>query len=267
MHENTRHLRNRADDEEFTALLNWLTLDDHSSTYRAHLSKRMEHSGSWFLKHDKYQSWFDGHGETNLLYCPGVPGAGKSFMATGVIDSMLQRKQADHHALLYYFFDHSRTSQQTPGNFLATLIRQATFAQGHGSTELQNLWASHSKNKTEPLKAELEGLLATTLVNSGKVIIVIDAMDECDASYRMDILAIMKRLCANGRTSWLLTSRDYPEIRRSLPKYQELEITAASEDAKVYCEQAIAKHCSQVAISVRFLQEIVDRVLDKAGGV
>jgi Cdc6-like AAA superfamily ATPase len=51
---------------------------------------RLTGTGRWFSESTKFQAWLHGD-ESKTLICPGIPGSGKTLLATRVVD-MLQEK-------------------------------------------------------------------------------------------------------------------------------------------------------------------------------
>ena len=55
-----------------------LSLLDPDTRHRGILPRRFEGVGSWLLKTREFRRWKDGEG--GVLFCPGNPGVGKTYL-------------------------------------------------------------------------------------------------------------------------------------------------------------------------------------------
>ncbi|KAJ0314990.1 hypothetical protein Brms1b_006386 [Colletotrichum noveboracense] len=74
-------------------ILNWLTATDYAPQQRDNLSRRYTRTNQWLLDSDEYKSWVSVRSQT--LLCPGMPGAGKTILASVVVDDLFHRYQDD----------------------------------------------------------------------------------------------------------------------------------------------------------------------------
>ena len=71
-------------------ILDWFCSLDHGHQLADLRNKRTPGTGNWFLKLLEFMGWFEGTGE--MLFCRGIPGAGKTFIASIVVAHL-------HHSL------------------------------------------------------------------------------------------------------------------------------------------------------------------------
>jgi Cdc6-like AAA superfamily ATPase len=71
----------------------------------------------------EFQTWAS---QTNhTLFCPGIPGAGKTFVTSIVVDYLLDNFKNDATVgIAFLYFDYRRAQEQTPANLLASLVKQ-----------------------------------------------------------------------------------------------------------------------------------------------
>lgn len=81
---NVGSMMSRLDRKEDVEILNWLTPVEHGPQRSDFLRGRQPGTGQWLLKSAEYQTWLNSGKQT--LFCPGIPGAGKTMIATTVIN-------------------------------------------------------------------------------------------------------------------------------------------------------------------------------------
>jgi hypothetical protein len=86
-------LYDRQLDQEHHAILDWLTPIDYASQQNDYLTRRQPGTGQWLLDSAEYQIWVPTSQQT--LFCPGIPGAGKTILTSIVIDHLSTRFQND----------------------------------------------------------------------------------------------------------------------------------------------------------------------------
>ena len=69
------------------AIMEWLSPSDFPAQQYDIICRRQEGTGEWFLETPEFTRWLEGSDKT--LFCPGIPGAGKTMMAAITIGSLL----------------------------------------------------------------------------------------------------------------------------------------------------------------------------------
>ncbi|RYO87951.1 hypothetical protein DL766_010235 [Monosporascus sp. MC13-8B] len=67
-------------------ILDWITPIDYTPQQNDYFSRRQAGTGEWLLDSTEYQAWLKTDGQT--LFCPGIPGAGKTILASVVIENI-----------------------------------------------------------------------------------------------------------------------------------------------------------------------------------
>lgn len=99
-----------------------------------------------------------------------------------------------------------------------------------------------------------------------KTYVVIDAMDECDETFRADLIGQLRDLHIN----LLVTSRELPDIRDTFQGCPEISISASDEDMRLYLGETIksARGISRItAKNPELPARITDTICEKAGGM
>ncbi|EGN97780.1 hypothetical protein SERLA73DRAFT_182527, partial [Serpula lacrymans var. lacrymans S7.3] len=85
---------------------------------------RQEGTGNWVLDDERFKEWKTG--DVKTLWCPGIPGAGKTVLASYIIDHLAKQHNRDNDnvAVLYFYCNHKDQSTQTVYNLVASLLKQ-----------------------------------------------------------------------------------------------------------------------------------------------
>src|SRR6266536_6378666 len=109
--------------QEHQAILNWLTPIDYAPQQSDFISRRQEGTGEWLLNSDEFQAWLNTSKQT--LFCPGMPGAGKTIIASIVVDHVCTRFQKDPSiGIAYIYCNFRQQHDQKPEDILASLLKQ-----------------------------------------------------------------------------------------------------------------------------------------------
>ncbi|KAJ7181444.1 hypothetical protein C8R43DRAFT_869449, partial [Mycena crocata] len=79
-------------------------------------------TGEWLLANTQFQDWKNGCGK--ILWCRGMPGAGKTVLASMVVDHLRNGVQDGKTCVTIFFPCDKETGTQTPLNLLASLWKQ-----------------------------------------------------------------------------------------------------------------------------------------------
>jgi hypothetical protein len=89
------------------------------------ISWRQEGTGQWLLNSDEFQAWINQRGQT--LFCPGIPGAGKTILTSIVIDGLNTRFQSNTNVgIAYIYYNFRQQDEQKSEDLLAILLKQLT---------------------------------------------------------------------------------------------------------------------------------------------
>jgi hypothetical protein len=121
--DNTVKLVRYQDDKEQQAILDWLTLVDHAPQQNDFLRHRQAGTGQWLLDSAGFKGWVENKKQT--LFCPGIPGAGKTILTSIVVEELSTRFQDDKSiALAYIYCNFKRQNEQALEDLLASILKQ-----------------------------------------------------------------------------------------------------------------------------------------------
>ncbi|KAH8598550.1 hypothetical protein B0O99DRAFT_44493 [Bisporella sp. PMI_857] len=108
--------------KEEQAILDWLSPIDYTSQQHDFIRRRQSGTGQWLLDAAEYQEWVGVKKKT--LFCPGIPGAGKTILTAIVINNLSIRFANENVGLAYVYCNFKRQDEQRIDDFLANLLKQ-----------------------------------------------------------------------------------------------------------------------------------------------
>ncbi|KAK3394931.1 nucleoside phosphorylase domain-containing protein [Podospora didyma] len=109
--------------QELQGILDWLAPIDYASQQSDFIHQRQEGTGQWLLDSPEFKTWLNTSGQT--LFCPGIPGAGKTMLTSIVIDHLTSRFANDEDVGIdYVYCDFRRQNEQKPQDLLGNLVKQ-----------------------------------------------------------------------------------------------------------------------------------------------
>ncbi|KAF2029019.1 ankyrin [Setomelanomma holmii] len=233
---------NSHDRERFQEALSWISSLNFRTQQAHHKSLIEEDNGTWFLHSQKFKLWLDQPGQT--LFCPGIPGAGKTMMAATVIDH-IESKVLDaksNNNVAYIFCDYNSEHEQSVQQLLGALIQQLVQNNRDLTDPLLALHEAHAEKKTFPSIDEIINTLQSMMLEHTDVYVIVDAIDECSSKSRKrrQLIFALQRLQTTIDTLHLLvTSRFTPEVVEAFESSPLLEIKAHVDDVRNYVQSRI----------------------------
>ncbi|KAL9078644.1 MAG: hypothetical protein Q9157_002443 [Trypethelium eluteriae] len=202
------------------------------------LSKRLAETGTWILESENFQGWINGLGN-GILYCPGIPGAGKTMIASIVADHLIRGAGGESSIVLSAYYDYKDTANQQTSKMVAGLLKQAIRISSAVEKPMKNL--HNILVKGTPTIEDLGESLVSILNGFRQTYIVVDALDECyDQASRKKYLRFLEQLKKNcSGVRLFLTSRPDPHVD-SLVQGQRLDIQTIQDDIAKVVDHRIA---------------------------
>jgi Cdc6-like AAA superfamily ATPase len=244
-------------------LLEWICPGDYSIQHGDYIDRRQPDTGEWFLQTQKYQEWVQS--EQSTLFCPGMPGAGKTMMAALVIDRLLRSEHEAERPVVFIYCSYKRQNEQTIKHMLSTILRQIVDIQEVVPSVVQDFRKAHARMRTTPSTQELEQILRDVTKHLLGMTVLIDALDECEAEVREDLLSIIETLQKHCKIRVLATSRDLPEIKSYFLGKPTLEVRASDQDLEKKVRSRIRRFW--LASNPDLLETVVISIVKAAGGM
>lgn len=245
--DNTSVLRSLANNVDMVAanarstkeqqILDWLSSNDYTRKHRDIKARRLGGTGQWLLDCEKFQGWLDAINP--VLLCTGSPGVGKSVLTSLVIDHIYEQPSSSAHGLAYYYFDFVDQHTQTPTNLVGSLLRQLASQATSFPEPLVHFHQRFKEDEAHGSTFELLLILKGVCKRFERCFIIIDALDECEKSYRAEALRILTDL-RMAPVQMFVTTRPHPyDIKHHFKDIENIEVAASEADIRTYCLRKI----------------------------
>ncbi|KAF2790175.1 hypothetical protein K505DRAFT_377712 [Melanomma pulvis-pyrius CBS 109.77] len=258
------YLNNQCD-QDYQQILDWLTLVDYSTKQNALNQERQQGTGTWFLNTEPFHRWREKKG--GILFCPGIPGAGKTFITSLVIQHLHATFEADSDVgIAYLYCNYRELDTQRLDDLLLTLLRQLAGQMRPFPQVVVDAYYQHKKAKSRPSCDELAEMLRVVISSHERVFIIIDGLDECQVNHgtREKLLDTIFTLHATTQVSILATSRYIQDMEKRFDgRAVVVVIKASEEDVGLYLDGRIP-HILPFVTNTEGLQKSVKNCIMKA---
>lgn len=248
------HLNHRDDQreisEEHRAVLDWLTRVDYASQQSDFISRRQPQTGQWLLDSKDFKTWVET--DKQILFCPGIPGAGKTILTSIVVEYLhnkfgkgnarnIDNQDSSNIGIAFIYCSYQQRHEQTVDSLFASLLKQLSRARSSLTSGVKDLYNQHRNRGTRPSFDEISRTLQSVVATYSRVFIIVDAIDECQASdgCRTRVLTEIFNIHANSGANIFATSRFIPEIAKKFEECVSLEIRTSEEDVRRYVDGQI----------------------------
>ncbi|PYH96006.1 hypothetical protein BO71DRAFT_408083 [Aspergillus ellipticus CBS 707.79] len=177
VHESVTRIEKVVNTEQTQKILDWITLLSFESQQMDIYTQREDETGLWLLQSEEFTRWLSQPRQT--MFCPGIPGAGKTVMCSIVVNDLKARFQHDSEVqVAYVYCSYQPSRQQSTLDLLLSLLRQLAVKNSVILPGIQNFYERHMKNKTRPSLTEIQAELFSVASSYESLFIVIDALDE-----------------------------------------------------------------------------------------
>jgi hypothetical protein len=262
-------LLRRQHDQEHKTIHIWLTPIDYAPQQSDYIGRRQPGTGQWLLDSAEYQAWLKTNKQT--LFCPGIPGAGKTILTSIVIDDLYTQFQNESTVgIAYLYCSFLQHDEQKAEGLLASLLKQLSQELPSLPDIVKTLYDDHhEKKQTRPSFDEISRTLQSVAAMYSKVFIVVDALDECQAfnRCRSKFLSEIFSLQAKTRINFFATSRPIPDIEREFKEYPSREILASDKDVRRYLDGHMSDLPEFVLKRLDLQEEIKSKIEEAVEGM
>jgi hypothetical protein len=202
------------------------------------------------------------------LFCPGIPGAGKTILTAATINELTTRFQNDPDiGIAYLYCNFRRKDEQKAEDLLASLLKQLSQERSSLPDCIKFLYDKYKEKRTRPALDEISRTLQSIANMFSRVIIIVDALDECQVfnGCRTTFLTEIFSLQTKTRANLFTTSRYIPEITESFKDSIIFEIRAHDEDVQQYLDGRISQSGQKLLQTYR--KEIMTEIIKAVDGM
>ncbi|KAI1074797.1 hypothetical protein F5B20DRAFT_426973 [Whalleya microplaca] len=250
-------------------IIKWLTRVDYAAQQSDYIARRQAGTGQWLLDSVEFTTWVESSKKT--LFCPGIPGSGKTILTSIVIDNLMTRFSGnDTIGVAYLYCNYKQHSDQTAKYLLTDLLKQLTHRRLSLPDCVKSLYSKYEEQgKVAPSFDDISKTLQSVCRLYTKVFVAVDAIDECQKSdgHRSTLLKEIFALQAQNDVNIFATSRKIDEIAQMFVNSQSHEIRAQPEDVRRYVEGRISQLPSFVQRKPDLQEDIKNEIVKAVDGM
>lgn len=242
----------------------WLTPYRDHDKHQEYLREWHPGTLQWFLKSPRYENWLSVPGK--VLFAPGPPGAGKSIVASAVVEDLKQKFESDESVKVVGLFCEAHRLETTPHLLFGSLLKQLLPASSTDA-EISSFLSEQFSKGMVSFSAILNHAIVGASKNSSRIFIVVDGVDALqhyDDEY-FDI--VFEWLLERPGTNMLVTSRKVPTVLRDLKNYTTLEIEASGRDLIAYTRAFVGEKMPGAFRKETKMRALETQVVKFSGGV
>ncbi|KAH6884774.1 hypothetical protein BKA70DRAFT_136878 [Coprinopsis sp. MPI-PUGE-AT-0042] len=211
------------------------------------LDRATSGTGDWIKVWKEWCIWLSSNGYIRILWGSGMPGAGKSVLASLAIDAVESHAKSSKTPICvgYLYIRYSDNTKFTVRDLLEVLVRQTVERHPAALPFCDEVYARHIDEKTQPSTKELVGLLKRfTSELMAITFYFLDALDEAPADVRVNLLEKLTSL----NVKLFITSRPLNGLEARFPNTHRFPISAQDRDLDVHISKEISQSIELQAI-------------------
>ncbi|KAI0550027.1 hypothetical protein F4679DRAFT_544525 [Xylaria curta] len=259
----------KLDNQNDDHILNWLSPVDYSSDQYTYINTRQPETGQWLLRSNSYKTWINTRSGT--LFCPGIPGAGKTVLTSIVIENLLNAMVAEYGKIgvAYIYCNFRRQDELEPDKLLRNLLKQLASPLPL-SDDVRGLYHKSTKRGTQLSSEDFYMALQSVSALYSRVFIVIDALDECQSMGSLsELLSYLFTLQNNIDANIFGTSRHNSTIQKLFEGHCTtiVEIKAKNEDVHRYIGGRMSRLPTFLHKKEHLQEEVKEKIVGAVDGM
>ncbi|KAL9074029.1 MAG: hypothetical protein Q9157_004538 [Trypethelium eluteriae] len=159
----------RQDLKHHEEIMQWLSPANFHGQYHDIISRRQPGTAQWFLDSEDFNEWLQG--SHKILFCPGIPGSGKTVIAAVAIEYLCQTTHSDNIGVAFLFCNWKTQVDQSVPDLLAAIAKQLVQSRPHIAAPVTGIYDRHLERGTKPSLDELMQVLLSICSSYSTVIV------------------------------------------------------------------------------------------------
>lgn len=169
-----------------------------------------------------------------ILFCTGIPGAGKTYLASFVIDDLrtIPVPNGRTVGVAWTYCNYTERGSQNTVSLISSLLRQLVKNLTDIPSEISDLFDTHSRGIMPLIMAEIKQALLAVAKPYDQAFIVVDALDECEESYGTRDAFTKELLVLPLKLQLLVTCRPNEDTREDFQHGAHKEILLTTKTSR-----------------------------------
>lgn len=265
--DNVFKLVQHQEDQGRQTILEWITPIDYTPQQNDFFSRQQVGTGQWLIDSATFQQWL---ATPRTLFCPGIPGAGKTIITAIVVNYLCMKFYKDTNiGVAYIYCNFKRNHEQTLQDLLLSILKQLSRCRLSTPNPVKSLYDLHNCHRTRPPADEILRALYSVTALYSNVFIITDALDECQVNQgcRKLFISELLRIQSKCGVNIFATSRFVPDIQREFEKCLTLEIRASDQDVRRYLDAHMSMLPKCVSRNSDLQEKIISTICDAFDGM
>ncbi|THZ91884.1 hypothetical protein D6C82_09707, partial [Aureobasidium pullulans] len=253
--------------EEF---LRWLSPHNFEQKQNEIFKTKHQGTGDWLLQTEEFSYW-EKATTSQLLWCHGKPGAGKSVLASHVINHVQESQTGNQTGLCFAYFSFTDKTIHGAAPLTLALLKQLCQQQRSVPDVL-------SKAKQEARESASVSRIETFIEvarSFQQVFVIIDGLDECPEEKRFAILDfVVQSSSASACTKFFVSSRKERDIHSHFSNLKtpaiELEAGMITPDIKRFVREEASRLRAASKLRIEsddLLEKVIQDLIKKSDGM
>ena len=264
---------------EDCSIIPWLSPLDMELEKLEALRKCSEGTGEWILHEPEFKKWASGHSKSPILWCPGLPGSGKTTTFSIAIDHLARTFLGPNTALAYVYCDSTRHGC-TALELLSSICKQLALQAAELPSLLRKLYKEKAPEGEQLGIDDLMLVIFSLCDCFENVYMCFDELSECTSKLEREVVIskiqwmrnrsarIFITSCIHGRIFETCHCND--DIRDAFLHESQIEIKADEEDIRKCLLQRLKddETSERVLANANIKAEaMVERLVSDCGGM
>ncbi|PQE31443.1 hypothetical protein CJF32_00008075 [Rutstroemia sp. NJR-2017a WRK4] len=261
-------LNQRQDEQLFQDIAEWLMPTNYAIQQTDLKSKVQPGTGQWLLDSQEFGEWMSEGKST--LFCPGIPGAGKTMITAILVDHLMTNFRDDHSVgVAYIYCNFRRQYEQLPIHLLLSILKQLFQSRPLIPESVKKLYERYKGDKSRPTSTEILQVLAQVSSEYSRIFILVDALDESQLNPRdrAKVLTSLFDLQAKIGANLFATSRSILDVTREFEGSSIVEISAREADVQKFVNHQMDRLPEFVLRNLNMQAEIKTTISNAVNGM
>ncbi|KAL7926757.1 hypothetical protein ACQKWADRAFT_318066 [Trichoderma austrokoningii] len=259
----------RCRDTDTHKIINWLSPLSFRARHVSILASVQPGTGAWLLKHEIFRRWIDSKART--LWCPGIPGAGKTRLSSLVINHLEKEPPQAHSFCSYIYCDYRQRGSHSNAALLSSILQQVLQSSAQAlPSEVATLYSQHQKYSTRPTLTQITDVLGKMVSTFESFHVIIDALDECAESSEEALRFVTAVSSLGSSVKIMCTSRSSRRFDAYFSDALTIKISAHSDDISTYLDACMRERrifSKHVRKDPTLKDDIIKTIVQKSKGM